>query len=82
MEKNTVPVAKTFEDALKELEDIVEKFENNAWTLEESVEAYKRGVLLKDFCASKLEEAKLVLETVAKTSSKTMGPENGESVLS
>ncbi len=81
MGNNSAPLAQSFEEALKELENIVEKFENNAWTLEESMVAYKRGLLLKDFCAGKLEEAKLVLETVEKTSGKNPASEPQETTL-
>ncbi|MDH5717644.1 MAG: exodeoxyribonuclease VII small subunit [Spirochaetia bacterium] len=47
----------TFEEALKELEDIAHLLEEGKETLEKSMELYERGVLLKDFCGKKLKEA-------------------------
>lgn len=40
----------TYEEALKELEDIVEELEKNQLTLEESLEKFKRGVELYKYC--------------------------------
>lgn len=71
---STNPPQQSFESALTELEAIVQKFEENKWTLEEAVEAYKRGMTLKETCTQKLESAKLVLETVAKNAEKTPPP--------
>ncbi|ETD69187.1 exodeoxyribonuclease VII small subunit [Pelistega indica] len=46
-----------FEDALAELEQIVEGMENNTLTLEESLKAYERGVFLARVCQEKLDAA-------------------------
>jgi exodeoxyribonuclease VII small subunit len=40
----------TYEEALKELEDIVEELEKNQLTLEESLKKFKRGVELYKYC--------------------------------
>tara|TARA_Y100000590_G_scaffold261981_1_gene294040 strand:- start:430 stop:675 length:246 start_codon:yes stop_codon:yes gene_type:complete len=48
----------SFEEALKELESITESFEDSESTLENAVNLYNRGVLLKKHCEKKLEEAK------------------------
>ena len=48
-EKNT-----TFEENLKQLEDIVEQLESGEVDLEKSVELYEKGMILKNQCESKL----------------------------
>ena len=40
----------TFEDSISELEDIVSKLESGAMTLEESMEAFQKGVGLVGKC--------------------------------
>ncbi len=47
----------TFEIALVELEQIVEKMEDDQTTLENSLSFYKRGVELLQFCQKELEGA-------------------------
>jgi exodeoxyribonuclease VII small subunit len=44
----------TFETAMAELEDLVQKMESGALTLEQSVAAYKRGAQLVTFCRDSL----------------------------
>lgn len=53
-----------FEEALKELESIVMKLENDEITLEESVKLYEKGIELSKFCAEILEQAELRIEQV------------------
>ena len=48
----------SFEEALEELENITESFEDSDSTLENAVNLYNRGVLLKKHCEKKLKEAK------------------------
>ena len=48
---------KTFESALAELDDLVEKMENGQLPLEESLSAYQRGTELLKFCDGVLKEA-------------------------
>lgn len=52
-----LPKDLTFENALKELEDITRSLEEGKESLEKSMELYERGVLLKGFCEGKLKEA-------------------------
>ena len=47
----------TFEEALSELEAIVEKMENAGMALEESVQAFTRGTQLVGICNQKLQSA-------------------------
>ena len=48
----------TFEQALVALEDIVNKLEAGSLSLEESLNAYEKGIALTRFCQEKLEGAK------------------------
>lgn len=54
--KNPVeqPIA-SFEQAMDELEQLVEKMESGELPLESSLEAYKRGSELVKYCAAQLE---------------------------
>jgi exodeoxyribonuclease VII small subunit len=46
-----------FEDAMRELEDIVKQLESGDLPLEESLKIFEKGVALSRFCFNKLEEA-------------------------
>ncbi len=48
----------SFEEALAELESIVQKLETGQVKLDESVRFYERGIFLRNFCNRKLGEAK------------------------
>ena len=48
---------KRFEDAMKELEDIVKRLESGDLPLEESLGIFEEGVALSRYCFNKLEEA-------------------------
>ena len=54
----------SFEEALKELENIVAKLERGDAPLEESIEIYQRGAALKSFCEKKLKDAQLKVEKI------------------
>ena len=56
--------ALSFEEALSELEAIVEKLESGAVDLDKAVDAYARGMLLKQHCQARLEEARLKVEQI------------------
>jgi len=67
MAKNSVPadIAKmSFEAALEELETIVRKLEEGETKLEEAINSYERGALLKRHCEAKLQEAKTRVDKV------------------
>ena len=53
----------SFEDALRELEQVVGKLERGEVPLDDSIALYERGALLKGRCEAKLKEAE---EKVAK----------------
>ena len=54
----------SFEDALKELEGIVQQLERGQVKLDEAITAYERGALLKRHCEQKLAEAKMKVEKI------------------
>lgn len=54
----------SFEDALRELEGIVEKLERGDAPLEESISVYQRGAALKAHCEGKLKAAQLKVEKI------------------
>ena len=47
----------SFEDAMKELEEVVGKLERGDVALEDSIKLYERGAELKKRCEAKLKEA-------------------------
>jgi len=55
----------SFEDALKELEGIVQQLERGQVKLDEAITAYERGALLKRHCEQKLAEAKMKVEKIS-----------------
>ena len=54
----------SFEDALKELETIVEKLERGEVSLDDAVAAYERGAMLKKLCQDRLDEARLKVDKI------------------
>lgn len=64
----------SFEQALTELERIVGQLESGQAPLEQSLDLYERGALLKRHCETKLEAARLRVERIV------MGPNGPERV--
>ncbi len=54
----------SFEDALKELEEIVQKLESGGVPLEDSIALYERGAALKAHCEAKLKSAQEKIEKI------------------
>ena len=54
----------TFEEAMKELEKLVDSLDEGDISLDEAISAYDRGSQLKDYCQKKLHEAKMKVETI------------------
>lgn len=54
----------SFEDALRELEDIVRRLEGGDVALEDSIALYERGSALRAHCEKRLKEAELKVEAV------------------
>ncbi len=48
---------KKFEDAMRELEDIVKRLESGDLPLEDSIKTFEQGISLSKYCFNKLEEA-------------------------
>ena len=56
----------TFEETLKQLEDVVERLESgDSLTLDESLAAFEEGVRLTRLCRKTLEEAELRVRRLA-----------------
>ncbi len=54
----------SFEAALIELESIVKQLESGKGDLETSIEAYEKGMVLKQYCESKLKDAQAKIEKI------------------
>lgn len=57
--------ALSFEDALAQLEAIVKKLETGESALDDAIEAYERGALLKRHCEAKLRQAQMRVEKIS-----------------
>ena len=57
----------TFEEAIRELERLVDSLDKGDVSLDEAIAAYDRGSQLKDYCQNKLHEAKMKVETIQST---------------
>jgi exodeoxyribonuclease VII small subunit len=55
-----------FEDALRQLEEIVQRLEKGELPLEESLKLYEEGIRLSRLCHAKLEEAEGKIEMLMK----------------
>lgn len=65
----------SFEDALKELETIVQRLERGDAPLEESINIYQRGAELKAHCDAKLKDAQMKVEKIVLKSDGVAGTE-------
>ena len=54
----------SFEEAMKELEKLVDSLDKGDVSLDEAITAYDRGSQLKEYCEKKLNEAKMKIETI------------------
>lgn len=65
MSTNTDSIKKmSFEEAMGELESIVQKMESGDAKLEDSIQSYERGIALKQHCEAKLREAEEKIEKI------------------
>lgn len=60
------PQIKKFEDALEDLEGVVEQLETGELALEESLAAFEKGVGLVKYCNQKLAEVEKKVEMLVK----------------
>lgn len=63
MEENKL----SFEEAYKQLTELVQKMESGDMPLADSVAAYEQGIKLKAYCEQLLKEAELKIETLKVT---------------
>ena len=54
----------SFEEAMQELEKLVDSLDKGDVSLDEAIAAYDRGSQLKDYCQKKLHDAKMKVETI------------------
>ena len=54
----------SFEDALRELENIVASLERGDVSLDDAISAFERGTALKAHCQARLEEARMKVEQI------------------
>ena len=54
----------TFEEAMIELEKLVDSLDKGDVSLDKAIAAYDRGSQLKDYCQKKLHDAKMKVETI------------------
>lgn len=68
VENNTERERPSFEQALKELEHIVQELEKEDVSLERSIELYQKGVERSKECSDLLEKAELKIQEVQSSS--------------
>ena len=68
VENNTERERPSFEQALRELEHIVQELEKDDVSLERSIELYQKGVELSKECSDLLEKAELKIQEVQSSS--------------
>ena len=65
----------TFEEAMNELEKLVESLDKGDISLDQAIGAYDRGSQLKDHCQKKLNEAKMKVETIQSSDNSDVVPD-------
>lgn len=65
--------AMSFEDAMKELEAVVNRLEHGEATLEESIALYERGARLRTHCDARLKDAQERVERITLTGGQPTG---------
>lgn len=66
----------SFEKALEELKQIVERLEQGQGELDQAIEAYQRGALLKRHCEAKLRAAERKIAKISLGSDGSVGTED------
>ncbi len=54
----------SFEEALKQLEDIVERLDQTNMSLDDAIVAYEKGSELKKICEERLKQAQLKVDKI------------------
>ena len=65
----------TFEEAMNELENLVESLDKGDISLDQAIAAYDKGSQLKDHCQKKLNEAKMKVETIQSSDNSDVVPD-------
>ena len=63
----------SFEEALEELEAIINRLESGEVPLDETISLYDRGSKLKEFCENKLQSAEEKIQKISKKQSDSEG---------
>lgn len=69
---------KSFEESMKELEEVVLKLERGDATLDESLELFERGIKLSRSCQAKLDDAEKKVKILASDGNGGMKTEDFE----
>ena len=69
MKKNNINNKLTFELAMKELESLVDKIDNDEISLNEIVETFERGTFLMSYCNKELTKVEDKIYRLTKTKS-------------
>ena len=75
MDNDNILKKMTFEDAMNELENLVNALDKGDISLDKAISAYDRGSKLKDHCEKKLNEAKMKVETIQLSENKEIIPD-------
>lgn len=67
-----------FEEAMKKLEEIVERLEGGNMPLEESVEMFEKGIELSKYCSKKLDEVERRITVILQDNNGKITEENLE----
>jgi len=62
LNEGTTDLKITFEDAYRELEEIVVKLEKGDLSLEQALELHERGSLLSEYCSVQLDRAEVKIK--------------------
>ena len=65
-----------FEEAMKELQGIVQSMENQVLSLDDALRAYERGMLLSRICQQKLDDAQLQVQVLQENLLKPLPQDN------
>lgn len=68
----------SFEDSLKQLEAIVRRLESGEAPLEESIDDYAKGDMLRQHCEKKLGDARMKVEKIIRSSNGSVNTEKFE----
>ena len=75
MSNDNVIDTMTFEEAMNELEKLVESLDKGDISLDQAILAYDKGSRLKDLCQKKLNEAKMKVETIQSSDNSDVIPD-------